>query len=514
MLFTRARARCIILACTCLLAPSAPASELENWQESMLESLCEKYLGESPTAEANRELQASWLDRVHRRVGIRLAEEGLSGAPAEEIAMLALLHTRLTKEPASPTPVTAPPTPTTGTEDAPSRDPVQADQPPAAGAAEIADLGKGQEGLRQGIERLSELPLSERMVVTGDVNAGLQAMVVPDASPVSSVFGRFRWNVVARTVPADPDGRFSEGYFFLQLRAAGGLFDSTGTGHPPAFSSFNDIATDRSDFNEGLDRGNLYLGKAYYQQQIFLGTNRRSTILGQIGIVDFSDFFDTNEFANNEVRQFLNSAFVNSAAYKTAIGAPGAAGEYSRALQGDRLTNLRLRAGYAVSRTDKAFSSPLWNGEVELSTLLKGHRGNWRFGGSVGNVADLGGVRTFYLSLDQWVSKDIGVFSRFVVNNSGEGSLTFGQPRQSLSGGLQWRLAGSDDQISAWGFGFSQAWGIELDQPLVPERVFETYYRWQFTENFALTPDLQIVTGAGGFSGTHAIFGLRTNFGF
>ena len=166
MRLTRARAGCIILAYTCLLAPSVPGSELENWQESMLRNLCEKYLGESPPTEANRELQVSWLDRLHRRVGLQLAENGLAGVPAEEVAMLALLHTRFTKETASAAPVSAPATPTTDTDNSPRLDPGQMDQQPASGTVQVADLGKGQEGLRQGIERLSELPLSERMVVS------------------------------------------------------------------------------------------------------------------------------------------------------------------------------------------------------------------------------------------------------------------------------------------------------------------------------------------------------------
>jgi carbohydrate-selective porin OprB len=73
-----------------------------------------------------------------------------------------------------------------------------------------------------------------------------------------------------------------------------------------------------------------------------------------------------------------------------------------------------------------------------------------------------------------------------------------------------------EDRVSAWGFGFSQAWGIEAQELLATERALETYYRWQLAENFSLTPDLQLVLGSGGrpTGGTHLVLGVRMNFGF
>jgi len=299
----------------------------------------------------------------------------------------------------------------------------------------------------------------------------------------------------------------------VQMVAAGGPPDSSSVGGPSSFSPFNDIATDRSRFNELTSRGNLYLGRVFYEQRIGLGENY---LMGRAGIIDLSDYFDTNLFANNEARQFVNSSFVNSAAYKAAISAPGVMAAYHRRVKRDWLEGVVVRAGYAVSRTDRAFTSPIWMGELELQTRLQGHRGNWRFGGSVGSRADVGSVRGLHISLDHWVAPRIGLFGRYGVANASVGSLSFGPVRQSYSGGVQVRFVDSQDRVSAWSLGFSQAYGIITDAPLSSERILETYYRWQWTQNFALSPDFQFILGSGGRlrQGNQAVLGLRFNFTF
>ena len=77
--------------------------------------------------------------------------------------------------------------------------------------------------------------------------------------------------------------------------------------------------------------------------------------MGRAGIVNLSNFFDTSEFANNEARQFLGSAFVNSAGFKSGISAPGFMGEYHRKAEREWLDGIVFRAGYAVSRTERAY---------------------------------------------------------------------------------------------------------------------------------------------------------------
>ena len=508
----RKRWPCFVLATALPWLPQAAAGAEELWERRALLELGKKYLGEAAPAPGSEEPPQARLESVARRIGERLASAGAEGAPAEDVAMLALLlarqnaHRAQPRAPEPPRPPAVAPSQTAGVR--PPEQPA-APEPPVQ---PLSDIGKGQEGFRQGIRRLRELPLSERLVITGDITSGLQAATVAETTDLTSTFGRARVNVVARAVPGSPDGRFGEGYFFLQMRAAGGPFDSSPVGGPRAFSPFNDVATDRSRYNEGSSRGNLYLAKTFYQQQLRLG---EGYAVGRMGILDLSDYFDTNEFANNEARQFLSSALVNSAAYKSAISAPGLMVEYHRKMRGTRVNGAVVRLGYGLSQTERAFTSPLWSGEMEVQTTLRGHRGHWRAGGTLGNVAGFGSVSGIHLNCDQWLSRNLGMFGRYAFSNASAGSLALGPVRQSYSLGLQRRFVGREDRVSAWALGFSQAFPIVREAPLASERVLETYYRWQLVDHFALTPDFQLVVGSGGRlrRGVQTVFGLRANFG-
>jgi carbohydrate-selective porin OprB len=114
------------------------------------------------------------------------------------------------------------------------------------------------------------------------------------------------------------------------------------------------------------------------------------------------------------------------------------------------------------------------------------------------------------------VAPRIGLFGRYGIANASVGSLSFGPVRQSYSGGVQVRFVDREDRVSAWPLGYSQKFGIVTDTPLASERILETYYRWQWTRNFSLSPDLQLILGSGGrqSQGTQAVVGLRFHFSF
>lgn len=488
-------------------------NRIRPWEEDVLRDLCAKYLEASPQIEAGAEELSAWLERLTRRIGRRLAESGLQGAPAEDVAILALLQAGAKSPTFSTSHKTVGPVERHGSTPVPGSQEEAEPNLPEGDGAQYSDVGKGEEGYVQAVERFAELPVSEKLVMTGDITAGFQSATVSDAPNLSSPYGRARMNFVARATPATADGRLSEGLFLVRMIAAGGPFDTSEVGGPSTYSPLNDVGTERSAFNEGLSRGNVYLSKVYYQQQTQIGPGY---LVGRVGVIDFSDYFDTNDFANNEARQFINGAFVNSVAFKGGVSAPGFMAEYNPGFKEGWLQGAVFRMGYGISRVERAFTSPLWTLEAELKPWLRGYQGAWRFGGTIGNVAGAGGVQGIYLSLNQWLSARFGVYGRWAITNSGPGSLLLGPARHSYSSGLQWRFVDEGDRISAWGLGFSQAWGIEEEQARATERGLETYYRWQVTDNFSLTPDFQLVLGAGGnrIGATHLVFGVRTNFGF
>ncbi len=496
--------------------PSALAQNLEPWQRIALDELAQRYV--TPGSAADLQDQHAKLEATLRAMGERLAVGGSGAVSTKDLALITLLRVELSRE--EDTSVAAA---STGTQSATSPAQGQASvpvttYPPStrSGAAEqrqIADLGRGLEGIRQAQDALAEMPVGQRLVITGDVVSALQAATVPGNADLTTAVGRARVNFTLRAFSGGGVRGLSDGYFFVQMRAAGGAADSSVVGGPNSFSRFNGIAADRSAFNEGTSRGNLYLSKAFYEQNLDLPNG---TINGRIGIINLSDFFDTNSFANNEARQFINEGFINSAGFKTGISAPGLMGQYFREIGKGKLRQMIFRAGYAMSQTNRAFTSPLWAGEVEGVTEFFGREGHYRVGGSAGNVADQGGITGVHFSADQWLTNSIGVFGRYAWNNSGRGSLAFGPVSQSYSGGIQKRFIDAGDHVSAFSVGFSQAFPIASEPGLVSEKALETYYRWQWTRNVSLTPDFQLIFGSGGRrqQGTQAVMSVRLNFGF
>jgi hypothetical protein len=514
----------LLLACSLALGQAQPAAAPEkDWPETALQELSRKYLHENPPADTSREESTRWMGRLFQEIGRRLAQDGAAALPAQDVALASWLYARgAASETADVTAASASTGAAAGPGKPGSSQPQTATVPASAAGAgpsggagpPSSDIGKGDEGFRQGVEQLADLPVTERLVMTGDITAGLQAATIPANAALTSTFGRARMNFVLQALPETAGGQLSRGYFFVQLRAAGGPFDPSAVGGPASFTPLNDIARDRSRFNEGTSRGNIYLSKVFYQQSLRL---QDGEIRGRAGIINLTDFFDTNLFANNEARQFLNGALSNGAAFKTGISAPGVMAEYERQpwlLDAPWLDRLIVRAGYALSRTERAFSSPLWAGELELVTTVHGQRGHWRFGGTVGNVADAGRVSTFHVSADQWLSRRLGVFGRYGFSTSGAGALRFGPVRRAYSGGVQWRFIDEQERPSAWSLGFSQAFPTPGAESLVSEKVLETYYRWQITRNAALSPDFQLVMGSGGLStrGLHTVYGVRLFF--
>lgn len=513
-LLFRLRILCNLAITALVLVPAANPQAValeEDWPVTALRQLSLKYLSEEPPKDLGLEESGQWIGRLFVELGRRLEAADGTAVPAEDVALASWLYARG----GSATSRLAKPSKSAPALQPPVSDEVRTDMPPDGNLA-LSDLNKGDEGFRQGVEGLADRPIGERLAMTGDVTTGLQAATVPSNANLTSAFGRARMNFLLEALPQSPGGKLSNGYFFVQLRSAGGPFDTSAVDGPALFTPLNDIASDRSRFNEGTSRGNLYLGKAFYQQSLRV---RDGEVRGRAGIVNLTDFFDTNVFANNEARQFLNGAFTNGAAFSTGISAPGLMVEYDRSpwlLDAAWIDKMTVRAGYALSRTERAFSSPLWAGELELATTVRGRRGHWRFGGTAGTVAEAGGVGTFHVSVDQWLTDRIGVFGRFGSSSSGAGALRFGPVDRAYSGGLQWRFTDREERVSAWSIGFSHAFpqsGVEAQSS---EKVLETYYRWQITKNAALTPSFQIISGSGGrsLSGFQTVYGVRLFFGY
>ena len=267
------------------------------------------------------------------------------------------------------------------------------------------------------------------------------------------------------------------------------------------------------------------IAQAWYQAAIPLaggGERSRETLEVTFGKMDPFVFFDQNAAANDETRQFLNSAFVHNPLLDAGgdIGAddygfsPGLRLSYVNqrsAPQSWRLSLGVLGAGDGASFR-RSFSSPMVIAQAERElSLLQGLSGNyrayaWRNGQALGTTGAVERHTGFGLSADQRYGDAITLFGRYGHQLSGEVSFDRALTLGAEVGGAYWKR--SADALGV-AFGQLRATAAGAD----PERVFELYYRYRVGKHFELSPDLQLIASPGGdaSAATISVLGLRAH---
>ncbi|QIL43571.1 carbohydrate porin [Acidovorax sp. HDW3] len=270
------------------------------------------------------------------------------------------------------------------------------------------------------------------------------------------------------------------------------------------------------------------LAQAWYQASIPLPLggfkpHSKQTLEVTFGKLDLFGFFDQNQAAGDETRQFLNTAFVHNPLLDAGgdIGAdsygfaPGLHLSYlnhSQASEPWRLSLGLFGAGQGANY-ERVFSSPLLMAQAETQLrLFGGLNGNyrlyyWRTGQAphFDASAEPAHRSGWGLSVDQRVSDSATVFGRYGQHIQGAGA----RFDKALTGGVEFTG-------SAWGRG-SDALGLAAgwlqsstefrnasaqlpgDNNLLAygyqaqgaEHLFETYYRWRVNKQFEISPSLQ-----------------------
>jgi hypothetical protein len=275
------------------------------------------------------------------------------------------------------------------------------------------------------------------------------------------------------------------------------------------------------------------LGEAWYQATIPLPfggfkPHSKETLEVNFGKMDPFGFFDQNAAANDETRQFLNTAFVHNPLLDAGgdIGVdangftPGMRVAYVNKTDKREPWRLSLGvfgAGRGANYT-RFFSSPLIIAQAETQQrLFGGLLGNyrtyyWRNGQAPGFDGVAEQRSGWGVSADQRVGDATTLFGRYGQHISGSGA----RFDRALTGGVE--IAGFD-----WGRGgdslglgagllhasrdFRAASAtIDADHNGVPdlgyaasgsERLVEVYYRWRFNKQFELSPSLQLIGNPG-----------------
>jgi high affinity Mn2+ porin len=255
----------------------------------------------------------------------------------------------------------------------------------------------------------------------------------------------------------------------------------------------------------------------------FAGSQTADRLVITIGKFAVTDLFDTNKYANNPRRDFMNLALINAATFDSATDAwgytYGAAAEW---YQGD----WTLRGGLFdlsvvpnSTELDQSFAQFQWLGEIERRYELWGHPGKVAVTGflsrgrmgsfqdaidlaqATGSSADITAVREYRsrggvsMNVEQEITPDLGVFMRAGWANDNIEPYEYTDVGRTIAAGLalkgmQWHrpddtfgLAGILNGISKVHEEFFNDGGLgiligdgRLPHP-GPEQIVEMYYQ-------------------------------------
>lgn len=329
------------------------------------------------------------------------------------------------------------------------------------------------------------------------------------------------------TLPLDPIGD-TESRIFAHVRFGQGfgLNDMYSFSKPNA-SAFRVTST-------APDDSVAILGEAWYQATIPLPLggfkpHSKETLEINFGKMDPFGFFDQNAVANDETRQFLNTAFVHNPLLDAGgdIGVdangftPGIRAAYVN--KTDKHEPWRLSLGVfgsgRGSNYTRFFSAPLIIAQAETQQrFMGGLPGNYRlYFWSVGQAPAFDGTTAkrsgWGLSADQRVGDATTVFARYGQHIKGAGArfdraLTVGADLAGFAWGR-----GADSLGVATGALQSArdfraaSTTVDADGNGVPdygyvasgsERLVELYYRWRLNKQFELSPTFQMIANPAG----------------
>lgn len=264
------------------------------------------------------------------------------------------------------------------------------------------------------------------------------------------------------------------------------------------------------------------VSQAYYEGSYYDGL-----LTVKAGKLDVHSCHDDNAFANDETDQFLTGMFARYAgSIFTELGSYYAPGISLTLSPIDLLDITVIGANGNDSGFEDVFSNAYTAGQVNIKPNLLGKEGNYRFyfiydARNYTDISDTSKTSEtntgFGISLDQKLSEGIGVFARYASQDDGidENLVT-----SAISGGVS--LNGSmwnrGDDVIGVAYGILNVNDKSSSAAPTPddETHLEVYYKLGFSEHFTLTPDLQIVTNAGGDASqdTITVYGVRAQMNF
>jgi len=281
----------------------------------------------------------------------------------------------------------------------------------------------------------------------------------------------------------------------------------------------------RDDLHNINNRSRDHLLELWYARTFSLPGN--STLKSTLGILDGTAFIDQNRFANDELTQFMNEAFVNNPLANIISYDYGVAFEFGKGPFGITLLGMTSKT---EEHDDPRFNKKNYNYySAQISYKLESPlgEGNYRVYGFTTNKrfpdwndAKKKALKGFGVSIDQDLIKDkLGLFARVGFQDD-DAKVDY---KSMYSAGLTYKfcLFGKKDFTLGAGYAFLKA--PSKNDELKQTKVFETYFSipiyekeklftshltfdWQWMKDKFREEDKKDHSGH--------IFGVRLNLGF
>ncbi|MCD6460736.1 carbohydrate porin [bacterium] len=271
--------------------------------------------------------------------------------------------------------------------------------------------------------------------------------------------------------------------------------------------------------------------EAWYEQTLF-----DDKFVFTVGLIDISNYFDTNEVANDETTQFLASAFVNSNVFDAPGNGMGIRGSYSFTEWLD--LHLGLQSGDEDG--DFVFDRVFFISGLDFHTNFFGKSGNYRMYLSVhGDRHDAHNSDEndesvgFGFSIDQTITDKITTFARlgFRDDQAAESEtewawstgIQIAEPFASRPNDMIGVAIGQTQpnrevvpNLKRTTFDYDSDGNEQNDYMASIETLTEMYYSFQVSEKFTVTPLMQLVFQPSGDAHEDAMLigGIRGQFDF
>ena len=295
-------------------------------------------------------------------------------------------------------------------------------------------------------------------------------------------------------------------------------------------ANYDAFVTDLISLNPGTGEVLTDLQALSISQLYYSHSYRDAKIVLDVGKLDVHSYYDQNAYANDETEQFMSGIFTRTAG--TGYGefthyyAPGVVANFALGSMVDLTVGAASTGGHFEGGGFNDFGHRSAAAtQINFKPTIAGHDGNYRLYVIWDDrvYIDLNGNETantvWGLSFDQAVANGFGLFARYSNQNGDieENSIKTTWSVGALIEGGAWRRG--DDAIGI-GYGSVNVNDKSLefagDPNAADETRLEVFYRFTFSDKFALTPDIQVIGNNGGdkTSDTITVYGIRGQVNF